>query len=158
MSNIILSLSGNYTCQAENNSIIKQIHVLKVLMAPTVKITPQFHWANIGSSFSVSCEYHCLFDQINVAWFKNDEPIVNNQRITMLNNNTKLELNELSRSDTGAYTCRAYNQIDGAYSQDTLSLVVQVRNNSNKNFKSCFYQKLILYFFFIFLITFDFIR
>lgn len=72
-------------------------------MTPLVKVTPHFHWANIGSSFSISCEYQCLFDNVHIAWFKNDEPIVNNQRIAMLNNNTKLELSELSRSDTGKY-------------------------------------------------------
>ena len=128
LSNVALAFAGNYTCQAENNSIIKQVHILKIIMTPQVKVTPHFHWANIGSSFSISCEYQCLSsDQIHIAWFKNDEPIVNNQRITMLNNNTKLELSELSRSDTGAYTCRAYNNEDGAYSQDTVSLVVQVR-------------------------------
>lgn len=109
LSNVILAFAGNYTCQAENNSIIKQTHILKVIMTPIVKVAPHFHWANIGSSFSITCEYQCLFDQVHIQWFKNDEPIVNNQRITMLNNNTKLELSELSRSDTGR--CTFYNVI-----------------------------------------------
>ena len=55
--------------------------------------------------------------------------------MTISNNGTRLEINDLHRTDTGAYSCRVQNMHDTAMGQDLASLLVQVLS-----FTTCFIE------------------
>lgn len=125
LTDVQLSFTGNYTCQAETNSAIKQVHVLNVIVPPVVETSPRFQWSPINGVASIECKFQNVEPNSVVEWLKNDEVITPNMRTTITNNGTRLQLGELVRSDTGAYACRVRNRDDTASSQDVASLLVQ---------------------------------
>lgn len=74
-------------------------------------------------------------EDVSIKWFKNDQEIIlpssvnTGSKITIHNNGSELQLVDVSRSDTGAYTCQVYhtNGNDGEVSsgEDVSSLLVQ---------------------------------
>lgn len=74
---------------------------------------------------TIECKFESFETNINAEWYKNDEMILSSQRITIMNNGTKIQIGPLIRSDTGAYTCRVSNKNDPSIGQDVSSLLVQ---------------------------------
>jgi hypothetical protein len=125
LTNVQLSFSGNYTCQAVNNPVVKQVHILHTIVPPLVQVSPRFQWEPIGGMATMECKYETFEDSITVEWFKNDEMLLSNQRTTLMNNNTKVQIGQLERTDTGAYSCRVSDKKDTAVGQDVSSLLIQ---------------------------------
>lgn len=125
LTDVQLSFSGNYTCQAETNSAIKQTHILRVVVSPVVTTNPQFQWSPVGGVATIECRFDSMETGSVIEWLKNDEVITSNMRMSIMNNGTKLQMADLVPSDTGAYTCRVRNSDDTAVSQDISSLLVQ---------------------------------
>lgn len=97
-----------------------------------VEITPEFQWLREGDSASIECRYESLIDDVSIKWFKNDQEIkigTSDGKTSLLNNSSKLQLTDVTRSDTGAYTCQVYHSMtdDGEVSsgEDVSSLLVQ---------------------------------
>ncbi|RWS12871.1 follistatin-related protein 5-like protein, partial [Dinothrombium tinctorium] len=86
---------------------------------------PNLKWSAIGGLAAVDCRYESLDSDVKVKWYKNDELISANQKITIMHNETRIEIGQLTRSDTGAYACRVQNEADSAMGQDIASLLVQ---------------------------------
>lgn len=84
-----------------------------------------------GDSASIDCRYESLIDDVNIKWFKNDREIslTDNGKTSLLYNGSRLHLSDVTRSDTGAYTCQVYHTTadDGEVSsgEDVSSLLVQ---------------------------------
>lgn len=97
---------------------------------PVVEVSPLFQWAAPGSIATMDCQFENIDEQVQVSWLKNDATISANKRTTLMNNNTRIQIGELSRSDTGAYTCRVENKKDSALGESIASLLVQVRRLS----------------------------
>lgn len=95
-------------------------------MPPVVEVSPRFQWAAPNSIATIDCEFENIDNDVHVDWLKNDEPLVSNQRTTIMNNGTRIQIGELGRSDTGAYSCRVANKADSAVGRDIASLLVQV--------------------------------
>ncbi|KAI1309454.1 Follistatin-related protein 5 [Halotydeus destructor] len=126
LTNVQISFSGNYTCQAESNPAIKQVHILHVIVSPSVDVRPPFQWSVPGGFASIDCQYENLADEaVRVHWLKNDEPLEANSRMTIMNNATRIQIGDLQRSDTGAYSCRVENCRDTAIGQSIASVLVQ---------------------------------
>ena len=125
LTNVQVPLSGNYTCSAENNPIIKQIHILHVIVPPIVEVTPHFQWSAVGGKASIDCQYESLDEELEISWYKNNEMLESNERTSLTQNRTRITISQLTRSDTGAYSCRVTNRGDAALGQDISSLLVQ---------------------------------
>lgn len=125
LTDVQLSFTGNYTCQAETNSAIKQTHILRVVVPPVVNTHPPFVWSPVGGVATIECHYDSMESGSIVEWLKNDEVITSNMRTSIMNNGTKLQIADVVPSDTGAYTCRVRNSDDTAVNQDISSLLVQ---------------------------------
>jgi hypothetical protein len=125
LTDVQLSFSGNYTCQAETNSAIKQVHILNVIVPPVVEVSPRFQWNPLNGIANIECRFENMEGSAIVEWLKNDETITPNIRTSIMNNGTRLQISDLVRSDTGAYACRVRNKEDTAVSQDVSSLLVQ---------------------------------
>lgn len=125
LTDLQLSFSGNYSCQAVNNPTVKQTHVVHVIVNPIVEVSPRFQWTPIGGVASFECRYETFEDDYEVHWFKNDEKLVDGSRVTILNNGTRLQVAALEQTDTGAYTCRVVHRSEAASGQSVASLLVQ---------------------------------
>lgn len=128
LTDVQLSLSGNYTCQAEgSNSAIKQVHILSIIVPPVVEVNPKFQWSPLNGVATIDCRFENVLDSRSsiIEWLKNDEVITPSFRTTLSHNSTRLTISDLVRSDTGAYACRVRNHEDTAMSQDISSLLVQ---------------------------------
>lgn len=79
----------------------------------------------------MDCQYENIDEHVRVSWLKNDATISVNHRITLMNNSTRIQIGELSRSDTGAYSCRVENKKDSALGQSVASLLVQVYKHTS---------------------------
>ena len=75
LTDVQLSFSGNYTCQAETNSAIKQTHILRVVVAPVVTSNPQFQWSPVGGVATIECRFDSMEPGSVIEWLKNDEII-----------------------------------------------------------------------------------
>ncbi|XP_054165194.1 follistatin-related protein 5-like [Oppia nitens] len=125
LTNVQLSFSGNYTCQAINNPMVKQVHVLHTSIAPLVEVSPRFQWEPIGGMATIECRYETFEPDITIEWYKNEELLLSNQRTTIMNNGTRVQLGQLERTDTGAYTCRVSDRHDTSNGMDVASLLIQ---------------------------------
>lgn len=152
LTDLQLSFSGNYSCQAVSNPTVKQTHVVHVLgkwgchaavidydqshpssspcqsqsVNPIVEVSPRFQWTPIGGVASFECRFETFDDQFAVEWFKNDQHLTEHDdaRVTILNNGTLMQVTALQQTDTGAYTCRVVHP-NGVYGQSVASLLVQ---------------------------------
>lgn len=96
-------------------------------MPPLVEVWPHFQWSPVSSLSAVNCRYESLDGEVKVNWFKNDVELTAGQRVFVMHNGTRIEIGQLTRSDTGAYACRVQNKFDEASGQDIASILVQVR-------------------------------
>ncbi|KAF7487903.1 Follistatin-related protein 5 [Sarcoptes scabiei] len=124
LTDLKLSFSGNYCCQAVNNPTVKQIHIVHVIVDPIVEVLPRFQWTPIGGVANFECIFETFDDQFIVHWFKNNEQLVDGPKVTIINNGTLLQVAALEQIDTGAYTCRVSYR-NGAFGQSVASLLVQ---------------------------------
>ncbi|CAG2111978.1 unnamed protein product, partial [Medioppia subpectinata] len=107
LTNVQLSFSGNYTCQAVNNPLVKQVHILHTIVPPLVSVSPRFQWEPIGGLATIDCRYESFEDTVSIEWYKNEELLLGtNARTVIMNNATKVQIGQLTRTDTGAYSCR----------------------------------------------------
>jgi hypothetical protein len=74
---------------------------------------------------TIDCKYETFESDISVEWFKNEELLLSNQRTTIMNNATRVQIGQLERTDTGAYSCRVSDRKDTATGSDVSSLVIQ---------------------------------
>ena len=88
---------------------------------------PPFQWSAPSGIATIDCQYENLIGDVKVSWMKNDERVEANQRTTIMNNGTRIQIGELTRSDTGAYACKVENKKDTAVGQAVASLLVQAR-------------------------------
>ena len=93
-------------------------------MNPIVEVSPRFQWTPIGGVASFECRFETFDDNYSVQWYKNDERLTDDNRATILNNGTLLQVAALEQTDTGAYTCRVLHP-NGLYGQSVASLLVQ---------------------------------
>ncbi|XP_075676316.1 follistatin-related protein 5-like [Dermatophagoides pteronyssinus] len=124
LTDLKLSFSGNYSCQAVNNPTVKQTHIVDVIVDPIVEVSPKFQWTPIGGVASFECRFETFEDDYIVHWFKNDEQLIDGPKVTIINNGTLLQVAALEQIDTGAYTCRITHK-NGAFGQSVASLLVQ---------------------------------
>ncbi|CAG2118776.1 unnamed protein product, partial [Medioppia subpectinata] len=107
LTNVQLSFSGNYTCQAVNNPLVKQVHILHTIVPPLVSVSPRFQWEPIGGLATIDCRYESFEDTVSIEWYKNEELLLGtNARTVIMNNATRVQIGQLTRTDTGAYSCR----------------------------------------------------
>lgn len=135
LTDLQLSFSGNYSCQAVNNPTVKQTHVVHLLVPPIVEVSPRFQWTPIGGVASFECRFETFEDEQEVIWLKNDQPLVDGGgkgKVTITNNGTRLQVAALEQTDTGAYTCRVERRggssrgpSSGNGAQSVASLLVQ---------------------------------
>lgn len=90
-----------------------------------VEVTPSFQWSAPGGIATIDCQFETVDDAVHVTWLKNDQPLVSNQRTTLMKNATRMQIGDLNRSDTGAYGCRVENRKDAAIGFSVASLLVQ---------------------------------
>lgn len=73
---------------------------------PAILVTPQMQSKRPGESAEIIC--HSLGEFVpTLGWLKNEKPmeLTNDVKFTILGNGTSLRINNLTFSDTGAYTC-----------------------------------------------------
>ena len=90
-----------------------------------VEVSPRFQWEPVGGMATMECKYETFEDEITIEWFKNEELLLSNQRTTIMNNATRVQIGQLERTDTGAYSCRVADKKDSASGQDVSSLLIQ---------------------------------
>ncbi|KAL4135375.1 hypothetical protein QTP88_006989 [Uroleucon formosanum] len=115
---IRLAHEGNYTCRATNPVATVEHTVTLTVLAPP-EITP-FYFSELteGSRVQVACTVHQGDLPLNLTWLKDGGPVYRGPgaaAVTPFNAySTILTMNNVSRSDTGDYTCVAANPVHSA--------------------------------------------
>lgn len=83
-------------------------------------------WSTIGQKVTIDCIYENVEPEMKLSWLKNEEPLFFDPRISFSRNETRLQIDDVTRSDTGAYTCRLSNLMENIFVQSTSSVIIQV--------------------------------
>ncbi|XP_060844386.1 cell adhesion molecule Dscam2-like isoform X2 [Rhopalosiphum padi] len=109
---------GTYYCEASNDKHVVRASVEVIVIAPP-EITP-FYFSELteGSRVQVACTVHQGDLPLNLTWLKDGGPVYRGPgaaAVTPFNAySTILTMNNVSRSDTGDYTCVAANPVHSA--------------------------------------------
>ncbi|XP_025417900.1 Down syndrome cell adhesion molecule-like protein Dscam2 isoform X2 [Sipha flava] len=109
---------GTYNCEASNDKHVVKASVEVVVIAPP-EITP-FYFSELteGSRVQVACTVHQGDLPLNLTWLKDGDLVHHGSggAVTTPFNaySTILTVNNVSRSDTGDYTCVAANPVHSA--------------------------------------------
>ncbi|KAF8789149.1 Down syndrome cell adhesion molecule-like [Argiope bruennichi] len=132
LSDVEESDSGSYLCQASNGigTGLSKIIILKVLVPPRFKNPYQSRTVREGTNVSVACS--AVGDPpMTIQWMRNKSilNVKNNSRYIIKEKSAKLQtqseflVSNVSRNDTGIYTCTATNDI--GEDEAVVKLVVQ---------------------------------
>ncbi|XP_076455301.1 hemicentin-1-like isoform X2 [Babylonia areolata] len=110
--NAIEEDTGKYSCLAENPAGSDRANFdFKVLVRPTIdESNVVYNPKTIADRWVV---LECPVSGIpvpEVEWLLNGEPLVQTERLKLINNNRQLEIDSARTSDTGLYTCIATNE------------------------------------------------
>lgn len=83
-------------------------------------------WSTIGQKVTIDCIYENVEPEMKLSWLKNEEPLFFDPRISFIRNETRLQIDDVTRSDTGSYTCRLSNLMENIFVQSTSSVIIQV--------------------------------
>ncbi|XP_054869937.1 carcinoembryonic antigen-related cell adhesion molecule 1-like isoform X2 [Amphiprion ocellaris] len=119
LTNIQLSQSGNYSCQAFNSKTLRYqtsqpsaITVLEKILGASVK--PSTTLIDEGTSINLTCEASgSIWTRM---WKKDGSDLILADNMTLSENNRLLSFNPVNRNDNGEYFCNVSNPIssDGA--------------------------------------------
>ncbi|XP_030014280.1 carcinoembryonic antigen-related cell adhesion molecule 1-like [Sphaeramia orbicularis] len=123
--NIQMHHSGSYSCQAFNSKTIRNetseplfISVLKNIS--DVSVTSSTALPVEGQSLNLTCD--ASGSVFTKEWMKDGSNLNSTDNIMFYDNNTVLSLKNLSRKDSGRYTCRVISPI----SSDSFTYVMDV--------------------------------
>lgn len=107
--NVQMKHAGNYSCQASNNGIVVQTHIVNVHALPVILVSPQMQSKRPGEVAEIFCHSLGEFSP-EFSWLKNEEPLEqNDEKYTIIGNGTLLRINDLTYFDTSTYTCKSFN-------------------------------------------------
>ncbi|XP_008288311.1 carcinoembryonic antigen-related cell adhesion molecule 1-like, partial [Stegastes partitus] len=114
LTNIQLSQSGNYSCQASNSKTLRHqtsqpsaITVLEKILDSSVK--PSINLTVEGTSVNLTCEAcGSIFTR---TWKKDGSDLILDDNMMLSDNNRLLSFNPVNRKDSGEYSCNISNPV-----------------------------------------------
>lgn len=108
--NVQMKHAGNYSCQASNNGIVVQTHILNVHPQPVVLVSPSMQSKRPGEFGEIFCHSLGEFAPSGLNWLRNEKPLAKDDfKYTIIGNGSLLRINDLSSFDTATYTCNSAN-------------------------------------------------
>ncbi|KAG8143508.1 hypothetical protein E2320_000730 [Naja naja] len=118
--------AGGYVCQATNEllhkkktSNIQQIHLKKSCVSEVTITDPKE--GTEGQSISLHCTAEG--DDVVYSWTKDDQPVIEDERVYLTENDQTLNFNPCDRRDAANYKCHASNSFSSADS-DPFGLII----------------------------------
>ncbi|XP_015769364.1 PREDICTED: hemicentin-2-like [Acropora digitifera] len=110
------SMEGWYTCKAKNKAgDACSNSSLRVLEKPTVKISSKPHPSLLeGERLSLTCQANEATK--DMRWTKDDVSVIARARVQQIGNNSTLVIKKVMTSDSGKYSCMAFNKAGSASS------------------------------------------
>nr|XP_033488145.1 carcinoembryonic antigen-related cell adhesion molecule 5-like isoform X2 [Epinephelus lanceolatus] len=114
LTNIQMSKSGNYSCQAYNSKTLRYesspsatISVLKIISGASLK--PSTNVLIEGNSFNLTCD--AAGSVFTRKWMKDGSDLILSDNIILYDENRVLFFKSLTRKDSGEYSCTVSNPV-----------------------------------------------